>query len=155
MASSTLAEWRVEQLTDRMTDRVFKFAALVAVGVSAISPIAHADPVHMACSGGMLLPNRKVDTNTALSLTVDLRAGTVTVEGYQPVVILPAIPASPKSGITLDTGSNEVSFVGPTIHGAVSGSVDRVTGKANITFRPHTPQERFFSGFCRPAEKLF
>ncbi len=54
---------------------------LVAVAVLAISPIAHADPVHMACSGGMLLPNRKVDTNSVLSLTIDLRAGAVTVGG--------------------------------------------------------------------------
>jgi len=52
---------------------------LVVVAVLAISPIAHADPVHMACSRGMLLPNSKVDTNSVLSLTIDLRAGAVTV----------------------------------------------------------------------------
>jgi hypothetical protein len=154
MASSALAGWRMQQPTGRMTDRVFKFATLVAVAVMAISPIARADPVHMACSGEMLLPNRKVDTNTVLSLTIDLRAGTVTVGGYQPVAILPAIPASPESGI-LDTGKNEVSFIGPTIQGVLSGSVDRITGVANITFHLHTPRERFFSGICRPAQKLF
>ncbi len=154
MASSTLAGWRMQQPTDRMTDRGFKFATLLAVAVLAISPTAHADPVHMACSGEMLLPNRKVDTNTVLSLTIDLRAGTVTVGGYQPVAILPAIPASPESGI-LDTGKNEVIFIGSTIQGVLSGSVDRVTGEANITFHLHTTQEHFFRGICRPAQKLF
>jgi hypothetical protein len=121
--------------------------------ITATSVIARADPVQMACSGGMLLPSSKVDTNSVLSLTIDLRAGTVTVGGYQPVAILPAIPASPESG--LDTENNEVSFIGSTIQGVLSGSVDRVTGQANITFHLHTPQERFFSGICRPAQKLF
>lgn len=138
----------------RMTDQVSWFATLVAVGVLAISPIAHADAVHMACSGEMLLPNSKVDTNSVLSLTIDSRAGTVTVGGYQPVGILPAPPASPKSGIQ-DPGNNELSFIGSTIQGVLSGNVDRVTGKANITFNVHSPEERFFSGICRPAEKLF
>jgi hypothetical protein len=123
---------------------------LVAVAVLAISPIAHADPVHMACSGARMLPNRRVDTNSVLSLTIDLRAGTVTVGGYQPVGIL---PASPESGVQ-DSENNEVSFIG-SIQGVSSGSVDRVTGEANITFCVHTPQERFFSGICRPVQKLF
>ena len=127
---------------------------LVVVAVLAISPIAHADPVHMACSRGMLLPNSKVDTNSVLSLTIDLRAGAVTVGGYQPVGILPIFPATPKSGIQ-DTENNEVSFIGSTIQGVLSGSLDRVTGEANITFNVLTPQERFFGGACRPAQKLF
>jgi hypothetical protein len=84
---------------------------LVAVAVLAISPIAHADPVHMACSGAMLFPNRRVDTNSVLSLTIDLRAGTGTVGGYQPVGMLPVFPVSPESGIQ-DSENNEVSFIG-------------------------------------------
>jgi hypothetical protein len=127
---------------------------LVAVAVLAISPIAHADPVPMACSGAMLLPNRRVDTSSVLSLTIDLRAGTVTVGGYQPVGMLPVFPVSPEAGIQ-DSENNEVSFIGSTIHGVLSGSVDRVTGEASITFNVHTPQERFFNGICRPAQKLF
>jgi hypothetical protein len=126
---------------------------LVAVAVLAISPMAYADPIHMACSGGMLLPNSKVDTNSVLSLTIDLRWDSDS-RGYQPVGILPAFPAMPKSGIQ-DTENNEVSFIGSTIQGVLSGSVDRVTGEAKITFNVLTPQERFFSGICRPAQKLF
>lgn len=125
---------------------------LVAVAVLAITPIAHADPVHMACSGAMMFPNRRVDTNSVLSLTIDLRAGTVTVGGYQPVGILPAFPASPESGIQ-DSENNEVSFIG-SIQGVSSGSVDRVTGQTIITFYVNTPRERFFNGICRPAQKL-
>jgi len=59
-----------------------------------------------------------------------------------------------RSGIQ-DTENNEVSFIGSTIQGVLSGRVDRVTGEANITFQLHTTQERFFSGICRPAQKLF
>jgi len=59
-----------------------------------------------------------------------------------------------RSGIQ-DTENNEVSFIGSTIQGVLSGRVDRVTGEANITFNVLTPQERFFSGICRPAQKLF
>jgi uncharacterized membrane protein len=97
----------------------------------------------------MLLPNRKVDMNSVLSLTIDVRAGTVTVGGYQPLAILPATSASSA------TENNEVSFIGSTIHGVLSGTVDKVTGKANITFQLQKPQEQFFSGICRPAQKLF
>src|SRR5260221_5799472 len=144
MASSALAEWRVEQLADHMTDRFLKFAAIAAIGVLAVSPAAHADPVHMACSGEMLLPNKGVDTNTALSLTIDVPAGAATVGGDQPVSILPSTPAGP--GIS-DGGNNEVSFFGATTQGVLSGRVDRVTGEANITFHTGTSQERFLNGF--------
>jgi hypothetical protein len=139
---------------DLKTNGARELGALVTVVMLAISTAAHADPVYMACKGQMLLPNKRVDMNATLSLTIDLRAGTVTVGGYQPVVILPAIPEPPKSGIK-DTERNELSFIGSTIQGVLSGSVDRVTGEANITFQLKTPQERFFSGTCRPAEKLF
>jgi hypothetical protein len=137
-------------------ERYFAFACgwLAAVAVLATSQIAHADPVHMECSGGMLLPNGKVDANTVLSLAIDLRAGAVIVGGYQPVGILPAIPAPPESSIP-DTESNEVSFIGMTMQGILIGHVDRVTGSATITFQGHTPKEEFFSGICKPAQKLF
>jgi hypothetical protein len=102
----------------------------------------------------MLLPNRRVDMSSVLSLTIDLRAGTVTVGGYQPVGMLPVFPVSPEAGIQ-DSENNEVSFIGSTIHGVLSGSVDRVTRQAIITFNLRTPQERFFNGTCRPAQKLF
>jgi hypothetical protein len=128
---------------------------LLAVAVSAMSPVARADPVHMACRGQMLLPNKSIDTTAVLSLKIDLRALTVTVGGYQPVGILPPIPASQKSGIIKEAESNEVSFIGTTIGGVLSGTLDRVTGDANITFQKDKPQERFFSGICRPTERLF
>jgi len=102
----------------------------------------------------MLFPNGRVGTNHVLSLTIDLHAGTVTIGGYQPVGILPAIPAAPKSGIQ-DAENSEVSFIGSTIHGVLSGSVDRVTGEAKITFQLKTPKEKFFSGNCKPAQNLF
>jgi hypothetical protein len=127
-------------------------AMLVAVAVLAISSVAHADPVPMKCSGETLLPNGKVDRNSVLSLTIDLQAGTVTVGDYTPLGILPAIPASPG---TLDSERNKVSFIGKTIQGALHGNVDRITGEAHIFFQVKTPQERFFSGICKPVRKLF
>jgi hypothetical protein len=132
--------------------RVPAISLLVAAAVMVISPIAHAEPVHMSCSGAKLLPNRRVE-NSVLSLTIDLGAKTVTVGGYQPLVVMPAIPASP--GIP-NTENNQVSFIGKTILGGVlSGNVDRITGEANITFQANTPEEEFFSGICRPSQKLF
>ncbi len=141
-------------LRDLKTNGAREIGALVAVVMLVTSTAAHADPVYMACTGQMLLSNKRVDMKATLSLTIDLRAGTVTVGGYQPVVILPAIPAPAKSGIK-DTERNELSFMGSTIHGMLSGSVDRVTGEANITFDVHSAEERFFSGICRTAQKLF
>jgi hypothetical protein len=98
----------------------------------------------------MLSNNKVLDTNAVLSLTVDLPAGTVTVGGYPPVGIIPPIPAKP--GIS-NTENNEVSFFGSTSQGVLSGDVDRVTGEAYFHF--NTPQEKFFVGNCRPAQKLF
>ena len=128
---------------------------LVAVAALAISPIAHADPVNIACSGAKLLPNGTI-TNTILSPTVDLRAGTVTVGDNQPAGILPA-PAPPESGLDqskIIERRNELSFTGPK-EDNLFGRIDRVTGEANIFFQPKTPEEQFFHGTCKPALKLF
>jgi hypothetical protein len=152
MASSAFAEWRVEQLTNPKTDCAFRFAALVAIGVLVIGPMAHADPVYMACTGQMLLPNKKVDMNATLSLAIDLRAGAVTVGGYQPVGLVPAIPAAP--GIP-NAESNMVVFFGATSQGVLSGRVDRITGEASVHFSPDTPQDQFFDGVCKTTQKLF
>jgi hypothetical protein len=95
----------------------------------------------------MLHQDNRVDTDYVLSLTIDLSTGTVTVGGYEPVGVIP--PTREK------TGNDEVRFVGKTAQGALSGIVDRVTGEAAITFRVHTPQEKFFSGFCKPVPTLF
>jgi hypothetical protein len=135
-----------------MTSRLI--AVFVGIVSLAFSPIARADPIHMVCSGKTLLTNRTVDTNTVLSLTVDLRTEMVTVGEYQPVAILPAIPGPPTFPGLRDNG-NVVRFRGPTINGVLRGTVDRITGEANITFQLNTPQERFFRGICRTAEKLF
>jgi|HubBroStandDraft_6_1064221.scaffolds.fasta_scaffold314748_1 hypothetical protein len=96
----------------------------------------------------MLLQNNRVDADYELSLTIDLSAGTVTIGGYEPVGVIP--PPAPGK-----IGNNEVRFIGKTDQGALSGAVDRVTGEAEITFRVNTPQERFFSGFCKPVPTLF
>ncbi len=88
-----------EKVAGRKRYLRLRFGWLVAVAVFAISAMAHADPIHMACSGGMLLPNSKVDTNSVLSLTIDLRAGTVTVgaTGGNP-------PSNPSNGKVRDSG---------------------------------------------------
>jgi hypothetical protein len=121
--------------------------SLLAVAVLAVSSAAHADPIHLTCSGGMLLQNNKVDADYVLSLAIDLSAGTVTVGSYEPVGVIP--PARGK------IGNNEVRFNGTTDQGTLSGAVDGVTGEAEITFRVNTPQEKFFSGFCKPVPTLF
>jgi hypothetical protein len=120
---------------------------LAAAAVLAVSPIAHAEPVHMKCSGQMMLSNNKVlDMNAVLSLTVDLSAKTVTVGSYPPLGIM-----SPGISNT----ENEVSFFGSTSYGVLNGNVDRVTGEAYVHFFHNTPQEKFFIGNCGPAQKLF
>ena len=127
----------------------FPAISLLAAAV-AISSVAHAGPVHMKCSGEMLLPNGSVDTNHVLSLTIDIIAKTVKVAGYEPLVILPEIPASPKSIIPAE--NDEVSFMGKTILGGwLHGSVDRITGEARVVFWDDTPEKEFFSGICKPA----
>jgi len=125
---------------------LFRYVPAISL-LAVVGSVAHADPIHMACSGGVLLQNNRVDTDYVLSLTIDLSAGTVTVGGYEPVGVIP--PTAEK------IGNDEVRFNGKTAQGALSGVVDRVTGEAAITFRVNTPQERFFSGFCKPIPTLF
>jgi hypothetical protein len=128
-------------------------AMVVAVAVLAVSSTTRADPVDMTCSGGMLLPNGRVNSDHVLSLTIDMTAKTVTVGGYDPLGFFPEFPASPGSP---NTEKNEVRFMGKTdLGGWLIGSVDRITGEANISFQDHTPKEEFFSGICKPARKLF
>jgi hypothetical protein len=139
-------------LGDLKTDSAREIGALVAIVMLVTSTAAHADPVYMACTGQMLLSNKRVDMKATLSLTIDLRAGTVTVGGYQPVGLVPAIPAAP--GIP-NTESNMVVFFGATSQGVLSGRVDRVTGEASVHFSPDKPQDQFFDGVCRATQKLF
>jgi hypothetical protein len=130
-----------------MLGRFAPAISLLAVAALAVSSAAHADPIHMACSGGMLLQSNKVDEDYVLSLTIDLSAGTATVGGYEPVGVIPPTPEK--------IGNDEVRFARKTAQGALIGIVDGVTGEAGITFRVNTPREKFFSGFCKPVSTRF
>jgi hypothetical protein len=86
-----------------------------------------------------------------LSLAIDERAGTVTVQNYGPVPILG------KSDL-----GNTVSFMADK--GAEArrpdkwvsmGSINRLTGALYISFITDNDGVHIFQGRCRPAEKLF
>lgn len=125
---------------------ISRCATVVFVTVAFAAPVA-ADPIYLACRGQTLLANKQVDADAALSIGIDLSDRTVTVDGNQPLTIMPT-PGSARS--------NQVEFFGQTLFsGFIHGNVDRLTGSANITFQVKAPQERFFSGTCRPSEKLF
>lgn len=117
--------------------------AIALVLIVAAPAAAKDDPVYLACRGQTLLPDKRVDPGVTLSLAIDPRANTVTIEGNQAATILPG------------PQSNQIEFLGSTLGGAIHGDVDRITGTANITFQVNTSGERFFSGVCQPAEKLF
>lgn len=123
-----------------------KRCLLIATTALAINAPAHAT-VRLVCHGKTLLADGLVDGRSALSLTIDDRAGTVTVGGFQPVGILPSISTSPSE--------EEVGFIGSTSRGLIHGDVNRITGRSNITLQGETDREQFFSGICRTAQKIF
>jgi hypothetical protein len=105
-----------------------------------------ADPVHLACNGGMRVVNANnvVAENYTVSLAIDLQAGTLTVDGYEPVQIVD------------DRGDTVVFEAKPeTKTGVSTGTLNRITGAASIHIIKSTRGLHIFEGTCKRGEKLF
>jgi hypothetical protein len=126
--------------------------SIVILGALVIGPLAQAEPVHLTCEGEMHL----IDANGeaaekyeyALSLAIDQRAGTATVDTYQAI----AIPSkADSSGDTLMFMANPKP--GSTT-GVSGGTLNRRTGKTSIHIITGDGLRKFY-GICQPAKRLF
>jgi hypothetical protein len=119
----------------------------VILGALVIGPLAQAEPVHLTCEGEMHLINANGDAaekyEYALSLAIDQRAGTATVDTYQAI----AIPSK--------RDSDTLMFMNPgSTAGVATGALNRMTGKASIHIITGDGLRKFY-GICKPTKGLF
>jgi hypothetical protein len=121
--------------------------SIVILGALVIGPLAQAEPVHLTCEGEMHLINANGDAaekyEYALSLAIDQRAGTATVDTYQAI----AIPSK--------RDSDTLMFMNPgSTAGVATGALNRMTGKASIHIITGDGLRKFY-GICKPTKGLF
>jgi hypothetical protein len=121
---------------------------MMIIAVLIIAPVAQAEPVLLACHGEMRVLGPagfgQAPESRVLSLAIDLRARTVTIEGYDPVPL-------PEP-----SDDDKVVFVnyGATV-GVSTGAVNRKTGALWVHIIPRDGGLLGFEGVCKPAKKLF
>lgn len=116
----------------------------VLITMLMISPLALAEPVHMACKGEMTTDGGHVQ-KLALSLTIDRGAGTLTVQDHGSVKI---------RGQQNDT----VLFSGPSSdypNQTILGTINRVTGETVIAINIGPGMGQRFVGTCDTARPKF
>ena len=122
-----------------------------------VGPIVHAASVQLVCNGnfGVQDTSRLTLTKSALSLTIDIDSGVVTVDNWS----LP-ITSEPQDNVVIFTKRSK----GGAPLEATQGSINRLTGEVFVHFgplplsdpaRPSGSTTRGFSGTCKPAQKLF
>jgi hypothetical protein len=116
-----------------------RIAAIAAVLIA--SPIAHAEPVHLSCDGFKRIAKGKFLENDIRSLTIDLAADTVTIDGSGPLGIIPM------------PDQDKVLFTAlPQQHLLVEhGSLNRITGKVFVKYTDGV----LYSGICKVGHRLF
>jgi hypothetical protein len=122
----------------------FTALALIAAVMSA-ARIALAEPIHLACEGNMSSPGDDRGESRVISLVIDEAARVVTVHGYAPVSII----SEPDSESVIFDADPKSNF------GVSTGSVNRVTGEAQIHIITGTAGLVMFFGRCKPAKRLF
>jgi hypothetical protein len=122
--------------------------SIVLLGALVIGPLAQAEPVHLTCEGEMHLINADGDAAAkyeyALSLAIDQRAGTATVDTYQAV----AIPSKLDNDTLMFMANRALTT------GAATGTLNRITGKASIQIITGDGLRKFY-GICKPTKRLF
>jgi hypothetical protein len=109
------------------------------------SEVAQAQPIFLACNGDMVDKSHGTTEKRAIIVAVDLEGRTVTVLGYDPVVVVS------------EASDGTVGFAGTergVVTGVTAGKINRITGIASIDFKMNDGF-RIFDGACKRAEKLF
>jgi hypothetical protein len=124
---------------------MFPVRWLVVITTLVIAPAANCEPAHLACEGAM--SETRVGASAGegkylVSLAIDLNARTVRVEGH------PSVP------IRGPIDEDVIVFASPkTADDVLSGSVNRITGEALISFLTNPVFE--FRGRCHRGQSLF
>jgi hypothetical protein len=129
-----------------------KMRWMTIVGALIISSTARADPVLLVCEGETRRYAGDEVTKEYLSLAIDMRAGTATVEGYRPLS-LSVREGFDEVGFWPKSGSGE----GKNVKGdqlIEAGEINRMTGIAWINFEMQNRLYKF-QGMCRSAQRLF
>jgi len=108
------------------------------------SQVAQAQPIFLACNGDMADHAHGTSEKRAIIVAVNLEAHTITVLGYDPVLIV--------SEATDGTVGFSATRGGVT--GVTAGKLNRITGLASIDFKTNDGVQSF-DGVCKRAEKLF
>jgi hypothetical protein len=109
---------------------------LLILTVLTFSEVAQAQPIFLACNGDMVDHAHGTSEKRAIIAAVNLEARTITVLGYDPVLIVS------------EATDGTVGF------SATRGRVTGVTGLASIDFKTNDGVQSF-DGVCKRAEKLF
>jgi hypothetical protein len=109
------------------------------------SQVARAQPIFLACNGDMVDHAHGTSEKRAIIVAVSLEARTITVLGYDPVVIV-----SEANDRTVGFAATERGVAS----GVTAGKINRITGLASIDFKTNDGVQSF-DGACKRAEKLF
>jgi hypothetical protein len=122
-------------------------ALVIIAGLGSIAGCA--GPVTLACEGDLRLTVRGTVEKYTLSITIDEKAGAVTVQNYG------SVPISSKRDDTVwFMARNETD--GRWFDKWVSwGSINRLTGAVYITYLTDNDGVHIFQGSWRPAQRLF
>ena len=119
---------------------------LLILTVLTFSEFVQAQPIFLACNGDVADHAHGTSEERAIIVAVNLEARTVTVLGYDPVVIVS------------EATNGTVGFAAATERGVVTGvtagKINRITGLASIDFKTNDGVQTF-DGACKRAEKLF
>jgi hypothetical protein len=107
---------------------------------------ASATPIKLVCNLTRTTVLSRVGREPR-TLTIDLSARTVTLEGYAPA------PINHTDGDQIDFGAKD--FHELVIGDTMSGNINRVSGALFIRGFPINGTSFVYEGTCKPAQKLF
>jgi hypothetical protein len=118
---------------------------MLILTVLTFSQVAQAQPIFLACNGDMVDHVHGTSEKRSIIVAVNLEARTITVLGYDPVVIV-----SEANDGTVGFAATERGIA----TGITAGKLNRITGLTSIDFKTNDSVQSF-DGSCKRAEKLF
>jgi hypothetical protein len=138
-AAGNLARWcAIGQIPAGMMRRTMLLAAV------AVIQLAQIEPIHLVCRGDLRASGSGPSKRDVLSVTIDVGAGIVTIDGYAPVPI------------TSSAGDDTVSFLpkSKVESGVTLGFFTRLNREISVHLLSPRGTLRVFRGNCRRAERL-
>jgi hypothetical protein len=115
-----------------------RLASTLVILMLVISPAAQAEPVHLSCNGAQRSQGHWV-TGVVESVSIDLEAGTISLEGRGEVPIL-------------GFGKVDLGDLLAVQQPGLEAGVNRVTGEIMIS---DSKYGHYFTGTCKAVKRLF